>query len=197
MLNSTAPDVFVFKREKSWSSLFSLNQAQNDDHLFSSGQSHNDEHVFSLHQSRNEDRAPLPNVSFNSSRQIREPIAFPLLREHSLNKQNSNAFEAAHFIDYLLNADPGNVYTSLEPLDTEYRKLRSTVFTAKTKERFGMLLDTGAPMSCVGKRWVDRFVSVFHIDDQTSYEAFESALSGIGKGSAIVKFNVTLPIGIC
>ena len=79
--------------------------------------------------------------------------AYVLSHEHNLGQAASKCFTAVHFFEYLLHADPDNVYFSLEPLDKVYRVERSKGWTNKVKERFGILLDTGAPTSCVGKKF--------------------------------------------
>ena len=125
------------------------------------------------------------------------PNVFTLFKEDTLSRDNANCMPAVHFVEFLVNADPGNVYINLEPLDKTYRMHRSSAFNINTKTRFGLLLDTGAPISCVGKKWVERFSETFELSDMITYTPFKSKLSGIGAGSAIVNHKVDVPVGLC
>ena len=153
--------------------------------------------------------APLPTLVgadedesniVQDSPQIQECVqhnAFTLMQEDSLNRRHSDTISAIHFVEILLHTDPVNVYFGLEPLCKEYRRIRSQTWNIRTKERWGLLLDTGAPFSCIGKKSRERFAELHDIHDQITEEPHSAKLSGIGSGAAIVRCKVHMPVGIC
>jgi hypothetical protein len=127
---------------------------------------------------------------------INRSHAFTLLAEESLHVHSATVLPAAHFVDILIHSDPGNVYAALEPLDQQYRKLRAKTFKHETMQRWGLLLDTGAPTSCAGQSFIADFCERFEIHD-AEHSPHETRLSGIGSGSATVRVKVKLPVGLC
>ena len=93
--------------------------------------------------------------------------------------------------------DPEATYVGLEPLCSAYRVKRWEQFTATTKRRYALMIDTGAPSSCVGLNWVLDFIRTFKLENVTAWDEFQAQLSGIGQGAAHVNWKVTLPIGLC
>ena len=98
----------------------------------------------------------------------------------------------------LMSADDSSLHTfvGLEPLDPLYRTLRYQCFTVQSKQRFAIMIDSGAPDNCAGASWIDRFVKEYNTADLMSWEPFHSRLSGIGSGSATVRYKNLVPIGI-
>ena len=57
------------------------------------------------------------------------------------------------------------------------------------------MLDSGAPYSCVGMTWINRYLNELEIDD-SKWTRHSASLSGIGSGSAEVNWKVKTPIGL-
>ena len=88
-----------------------------------------------------------------------------------------------------------NTWIGLEPIDGREEKW-TWITKAKSKlvQRFGLLLDTGAPENATGIEYVERFLNVFQTEG--FWEPFESQLHGIGAGSAVVRHKVSMPVGL-
>ena len=59
------------------------------------------------------------------------------------------------------------------------------------------MLDTGAPSSCIGRRFLNRFVSEFALETTIKFVPYHANLSGIGSGSAPVREKAVIPVGMC
>jgi len=119
-----------------------------------------------------------------------EPV-MPLRHLKSFAIQHAEAYST-----FVASADVFNSFVGLEPFNEEFRNLRFDTFTVHTKQRFALMLDTGAPFSCVGKEWLERFHSSCKLQDLTVWTASEASLSGIGAGSAPSHWQCLSPIGI-
>ena len=108
---------------------------------------------------------------------------------HQINEVMQSLFHL------LIDADPTQIYLGLENQNQAYRAIRAEGFAEKVTERFGLLLDTGAPSSCVGRNVLNKFVSRFDILG-TEYAPFVATISGVGAGAATVKEKVTVPVGL-
>jgi len=135
-----------------------------------------------------------------------EPVIAPLeLASPSIHcicpvipAHHMNAFMISYpqeFKDYVAKSDSSMSFVGLEPYGETVRSLRFSTFLASTRTRFALMLDSGAPESCVGLLWIERFLSEPQITTATWVEHCAS-LSGIGAGSATVNWKVTTPIGI-
>ena len=91
--------------------------------------------------------------------------------------------------------DNENTFVGFEPHDTNMREKRWAAFKS-AKQRFGLLIDTGAPDSCCGQAWLLRFIEAFNISGQVIWSEHKASLSGIGEGSAKCNWLVDCPIGI-
>ena len=87
-------------------------------------------------------------------------------------------------------------FVGLEPLNDLYRQLRHSCFTAASRQRYAIMIDTGAPDSCAGKLVIQRFISDYDLESRVVWEPYKNKLSGIGSGSATVNFRCCLPIGV-
>jgi hypothetical protein len=96
---------------------------------------------------------------------------------------------------YLTTINSSETYIGLEPYGDEYRTLRFDTFSTHTKSRYGLMLDTGAPESCCGQNFLDRFLEDMQIDN-AEWSSYTASLSGIGAGSAAVNWKCRTPIGI-
>jgi len=109
-----------------------------------------------------------------------------------------NAFMISYpqeFKEYVAQSDSSMSFVGLEPYGDTVRTLRYSTFLATTLTRFALMLDSGAPESCVGMLWIERFLKELQITNATWSEHCAS-LSGIGAGAAQVNWKVTTPIGI-
>ena len=87
-------------------------------------------------------------------------------------------------------------YVGLEPLHKTWRAQQYAFFSKKALQRFGLLLDTGAPQSAAGANLLDRFITAYCLQPDVREVPFTSRLSGIGTGSATVRKKQQVPIGM-
>ena len=71
-----------------------------------------------------------------------------------------HVFHAYHLQQYLQTQDAEATFVGFEPFDSAYRIKRWEQFTATTKTRYAMLVDTGAPWSASGLGWVTRLTKL-------------------------------------
>jgi hypothetical protein len=81
-------------------------------------------------------------------------------------------------------------FVGLEVFET--REQRYDVFTAKSKQRFGLMIDTGAPDNCVGEDWLLRLCAAHSIC--INYTPYQSQLSGVGRGVINCSERAQVPI---
>ena len=108
------------------------------------------------------------------------------------------AFVSEHHNEYqafLATVDPTETFVGLEPYGEEYRAMRFSTFSSLTKSRYGLMLDTGAPESCCGESFLNRFLHDMEIHN-AEWTEYSASLSGIGAGSASVNWKCKTPIGI-
>jgi hypothetical protein len=122
------------------------------------------------------------------------PYVCPVLHAYQLPAFMVN--HSVEFDSWLKAADSSFTFVGLEPLDQEFRKARLETFTIHTRKRFGLMLDTGAPESCAGSLWVERFIHDMDISHMCSWINHSARLGGIGAGTAEVHHKVTMPIGV-
>ena len=108
-------------------------------------------------------------------------------------------FHVYHLRTFLDEQNESNTYHGLEPYDSVYRVKRyeQLQHSAKARLRFALMLDTGAPSSCIGRRYLKRFINEFHLEASMHYLPYNAQLSGIGAGSATVTQKAVVPIGMC
>ena len=114
--------------------------------------------------------------------------------------QQMQIFHIYHLSAYLKEQNESNAYFGIEPFDCVYRVRRYQQLKANgnaSRLRFAFMLDTGAPSSCIGRKYLRKFVSEFSLEDTIKYVAFHANLSGIGAGSAPVREKAIIPIGLC
>ena len=86
-------------------------------------------------------------------------------------------------------------FCGLEPF--EDRESRYCTYVARgAKQRFGLLLDTGAPKSAAGREWIDRYVQAWKLEEHVEWKPHDAQLYGIGEGSASCKWKPRLPIAL-
>ena len=129
-------------------------------------------------------------LSVPSSPTYVEPV-LPLRHLATFMIQHCEAYTS-----FIASADSANSFVGMEPHDEGLRQLRFETFTAHTKQRYALMLDTGAPFSCVGEQWLKRFHSSCQLQDLVTWTASEASLSGIGAGSAPSHWQCQTPIGI-
>jgi hypothetical protein len=107
-------------------------------------------------------------------------------------------FVSEHHDEYqafLATVDNTETFVGMEPFGDEYRSMRFATFSSWTKKRYGLMLDTGAPESCCGEEFLNRFIGDMKIKN-VEWIQYSASLSGIGSGSAPVNWKCKTPIGI-
>ena len=94
------------------------------------------------------------------------------------------------------DTDPSMTFVGLELKDKKQREERWSSFHSAAKQRYGLLMDTGAPQSCVGTTYFERFCSCFNVSDLVKWRKHSARLSGIGEGAATCEWLVQLPVGL-
>jgi len=88
-------------------------------------------------------------------------------------------------------------WVGLEPRnDRDERWAFLASLKKEIKQRFGFLVDTGAPESAVGKEFLSRFLAAYELDQWSEWNEFVSQLHGIGAGSAEVNYKCSFPVGL-
>ena len=99
----------------------------------------------------------------------------------------------------MLNAwcsDEYSSYIGVEPIGKAYRTtVHKKINNKGGKYRFGVLMDTGAPESAVGKLTLTRYVDTFGLSQFIEREPFQASLSGIGAGTAEVNHRAKVAVG--
>jgi hypothetical protein len=129
--------------------------------------------------------------------QVHDQEASYVFHSHQLNSwlsRNQNCF-ATMCNDYF-EGDPSETFVGLEVKDPKLREQRWSQFHPTSKQRFGLLMDTGAPQSCVGNMYFERFVSCFALQDLVKWREHSARLSGIGEGAATCDWLVQIPVGL-
>ena len=124
---------------------------------------------------------------------VQPTYACPIVAAHHFP-----AFVTEHHDEYqayIATIDSTETFVGLEPFGKEYRSLRFSTFSAFTRSRFGLMLDTGAPESCCGETFLYRFLHDMQIES-AEWNEYSASLSGIGSGSASVNWKCKTPIGI-
>ena len=111
-------------------------------------------------------------------------------------EQNQFVFMASQNENAEWYSDSSNTFVGLEPKSADLREKRWEAFTTMSKQRFGILLDTGAPESCVGRLWFNRFAEAFDVTSLVEWIPHKASLSGIGQGSAKCNYIIHLPVGL-
>ena len=98
--------------------------------------------------------------------------------------------------------DDGNHSTSQHPdtfVGTESyynRAERYDVFSASSRLRFGLLVDTGAPDNVVGEEWVNRISKEHNLAHEIRWKKHSAELSGVGHGSVKANWRAKIPISL-
>ena len=82
------------------------------------------------------------------------------------------------------------------PKSSQHRENVWSTFVPSAKQRYAILLDTGAPSSCVGKIFAERFIKTFGLTEWTRWHKHKASLSGIGSGSATSDWIAEIPVGL-
>ena len=94
-------------------------------------------------------------------------------------------------------SDSATTWVGLEPKNDRDKRW---AFLASLKQdiaqRFGFLVDTGAPESAVGQKYLNRYIEAYDLAELCEWTPYHSSLHGIGAGSAEVNFQCTAPIGL-
>ena len=62
------------------------------------------------------------------------------------------------------------------------------------RQRFGLMIDTGAPQSASGMDFITRYCECFGLSDYTTWSPHRAELYGIGEGAAVCNWKSTMPI---
>ena len=114
----------------------------------------------------------------------------------------AHAFPASHLHSssetwrMFVTEGPTDMFVGMEPLDQEMRECRFKMFSINSRVRFAIMLDSGAPRSASGIRWMNRFVKELQLENECLWERYYARLSGIGEGSATVNWRITVPVGL-
>ena len=92
--------------------------------------------------------------------------------------------------------DPSGYFVGLVPKCNTHREKCWDSFVSFAKQRFGLVTDTGAPSSCVGSVFIDRFIDTFSLASYVHRQEHKAQLSGIGQGAAQVNWVMQVPVGI-
>jgi hypothetical protein len=129
----------------------------------------------------------------SSAQQFIMPVEVPFF---------AHAFPASHLHScsetwrMFVTDGPSDVFVGMEPLDAEMRESRFKMFSINSRVRYAIMLDSGAPRSASGMRWMNRFVKEFELENECLWERYRAQLSGIGEGSASVNWRITVPVGL-
>jgi hypothetical protein len=196
-VNTANCPAFVFDDQNTEQTAFSLhsNVRDSDQNVFEQTQTAVESLVFDvLNDSPNIPAAPQANQQhvFSTEACRAEQICFEIPNQINTTQ---HVFHAYHLQQYLQTQDAESTFVGFEPFDSAYRIKRWEQFTATTKTRYAMLVDTGAPSSAAGINFVNTYLNAFNLTAE--WIPFSARLSGIGEGAAFVQFKCKMPIGLC
>ena len=76
------------------------------------------------------------------------------------------------------------------------RESRYDTFTCRSRQRFAVLVDTGAQDNVVGGDWLDRYLKTNGLESSTHWAEHSAQFHGIGAGAAPCEWKATFPIGL-
>ena len=86
-------------------------------------------------------------------------------------------------------------YVGLEP-QWDRSDRWETYVAAGGRQRYGILVDSGAQSNIVGETWLRRFVQDNGIEHLVKWERSAASFRGVGSGAAPSTWRATFPIGI-
>ena len=128
--------------------------------------------------------------------------AFPANNASNILDVNSNSDAVCGF-----NAFPANdtsehtnnsllSFVGLECHDYRQERFAFLQSNSISTQRFGLMLDTGAPDNAVGIDWLTRFIAAFGLAAYTKWFPHHASLGGIGSGRAPSEWQAQVPVGV-